>query len=240
MPTSRKALALATALSFSLASPAARADLPVVDVGNLLAQTKSYAQQALQLKQQITSYALQLQQYTNMVQNTVALPAQIWNTVANDIAQVRALSNAASVLSGNAGSMVQRLGSASSYIGQAAALGNITGQFTMYQQTISNNLDTFGRLTGLQQGQQQSNAQAIEAIQGQAMSAAGQMQALQAGNMLAGATANQLIQIQATLAAAAQLQANQMAVDADRRAAQDGAAIRFSQAPSYPVQGARW
>lgn len=240
MPISRKALALATVLSFSLASPAARADLPVVDVGNLLAQTKSYAQQALQLKQQITSYALQLQQYTNMVQNTVALPTQIWNTVANDIAQVRALSNAASVLSGNAGSMVQRLGSASSYISQAAALGNITGQFTMYQQTISNNLDTFGRLTGLQQGQQQSDAQAIMAIQGQAISATGQMQALQAGNMLAGATANQLIQIQATLAATAQLQANQMAVDADRRASQDGAAIRFSQAPNFPVQGARW
>ena len=47
------------------------------------------------------------------------------------------------------------------------------------------------------------------------------MQAIQAGNELAHAQATQLMQIQATLSATAQMQATQMAVDADRTATKD-------------------
>ena len=47
------------------------------------------------------------------------------------------------------------------------------------------------------------------------------MQAIQAGNELAHAQAAQLMQIQATLSTTAQMQATQMAVDADRQATSD-------------------
>lgn len=220
-----------------LAVSPARAQWEVNDVAGNIQWIKQTAQQAQQLQQQAQSYAVQLRQYANLVQNTVALPYQVWNTAQSDIMQVRALSNAASVLSGNAGSMTARLSSAAGYANQAASLGNIAGQFTMWQQAIGNNVSTLGRTLGLQQSQQQTDAALIEQIQRQSDSATGQMQALQAGNALAGATANQLMQIQATLAATAQLQANGMVVDADRRALQDAAMQRFLGAQVPPTTG---
>ncbi len=115
-----------------------------------------------------------------MVQNTTALPYQIWNTVQNDIMQVRNLSNAAALLSGNSGSMVNRLSSAAGYANQAANLGNIGGQFTMWQQTIGNNVDMLGRTLGLQQGQQQTNAALIEQMQAHSATATGPCRNLRA------------------------------------------------------------
>ena len=83
-------------------------------------QLLEYAKEAQSLATQLQQYETQLQQYANMVTNTVALPQEVWGTVQSDIMQVQALSNAASLLSGNAGSIITRLQSASAYANQAA------------------------------------------------------------------------------------------------------------------------
>lgn len=186
---------------------------------------------------QLQQYQTQLEQYANMVTNTVALPQEIWGTVQSDIMQVQALSNAASLLSGNSGSMISRLQSASAYANQVASLGNIAGQVSTWQQTIGNNLSTMGRTLGLQQSQQQNQAAILQALQQHSQSAQGQMQAIQAGNELAGANAAQLAQIQATLTATAQMQASDAAVAADRRATEDAAMLHFAQPPSVATTG---
>ena len=235
----RGLLVAAASLGVSVAAPA-RAQMAVADGPGIIQWVKQTATQAQQLQQQAQAYATQLQQYTNMVQNTVALPYQAWSTVQGDIMQVRNLSNAASLLSGNSGSMIQRLGSAAGYASQASNIGNIAGQFTMWQQTIGNNVDTLGRTLGLQQGQQQSNAALIERMQAQSATATGQLQVLQAGNELAGATANQLIQIQATLAATAQLQAGNATAASDRRASEDAALLGFARRQTVQGSGATW
>jgi P-type conjugative transfer protein TrbJ len=191
-------------------------------------QLLQYAKEAQSLATQLQQYQTQLEQYANMVTNTVALPQEIWGTVQSDIMQVQALSNAASLLSGNSGSMISRLQSASAYANQVASLGNIAGQFGTWQQTIGNNLSTMGRTLGLQQSQQQNEAAIIQALQQHSQSAQGQMQAIQAGNELAGANAAQLAQIQATLTATAQMQASNDAVAADRRATEDAAMLHFA------------
>ena len=210
-----------------------------VNCSTMWTQLLEYAKQAQQLETQLQQYETQLQQYANMVTNTVALPQQMWGTVQSDVMQVRNLSNAASLLSGNAGSIVTRLQSASGYASQAANLGNIAGQFTTWQQTIGNNVNTLGRTLGLQQDQQASNATLLTTLESHSQSAQGQMQAIQAGNELAHANAAQLQQIQATLTATAQMQATGMAVDADRRASEDAAMLHFStpqpiQTSGYP------
>ena len=210
-----------------------------VDCSTMWTQLLEYGKQAQQLETQLQQYETQLQQYANMVTNTVALPQQAWGTVQGDIMQVRSLSNAASLLSGNAGSIVTRLQSASGYASQAANLGNIAGQFTTWQQTIGNNVNTLGRTLGLQQDQQAGNATLLTTLESHSQSAQGQMQAIQAGNELAHANAAQLQQIQATLTATAQMQATGMAVDADRRASEDAAMLHFStpqpiQTSGYP------
>ena len=224
------------------------AQYPVVDVaGNqqwvqqTLTQVRSLAQQAEQYGTQLAQYQTELNQYANMVTNSVALPQQAWSTVQNDIMRVQALSNASSLLSGNSGSLISRLQNAQGYANQGLSLGNISGQITGYQQTMGTNLSTMGQMLGMQQGMASNNAALLTTLQQHSQSAAGQMQAIQAGNELAGAQATQLMQIQATLSATAQMQATQMAVDADRKATNDAAMLRFnSGATITPMRGQGW
>jgi type IV secretion system protein TrbJ len=230
------ALVAAAALA---ASRPARAQWAVtcVNCSTTATQLLAFAKQAQQLQTQLQQYATQLRQYANMVTNTVALPQEIWGNVQSDIMQVRNLSNAASLLSGNAGSIVTRLQSASGYASQTASLGNIANQFTTWQQTIGNNISTLGRTLGLQQTQQTGNASLLTTLASHSESAQGQMQAIQAGNELAHANAVQLQEIQATLSATAQMQATAIAVDADRRAAADAAMLHFSTPQSIQTSG---
>jgi type IV secretion system protein TrbJ len=150
---------------------------------------------------------------------------------------VQALSNAASLLSGNSGSLISRLQNASAYANRAGSLANIPSQITGYQQTIGNNLSTMGKTLGLQQGQEASNAALLASLQAHSQSAVGQMQAVQAGNELAHQQATQLLQIQATLTSTAQMQATQMAVDADRKAVEDAAMQHFAQPSTIVTTG---
>jgi P-type conjugative transfer protein TrbJ len=247
---SRLALIGAVAMTavLAIAPREAAAQLPVTDVaGNAqwiqqtLTQVKTLAQQAQSYGTQLQQYQTQLQQYANMVTNTVALPQEVWSTVQGDIMRVQALSNAASLLSGNSGSLISRLQNASAYASQAGNLANIPGQITSYQQTIGNNLSTMGKALGMQQGMETNNAALLTTLQQHSQSATGQMQAIQAGNELAHAQGTQLMQIQATLSATAQMQATQMAVDADRQGINDAAMMKFnSGATITPTKGQGW
>jgi P-type conjugative transfer protein TrbJ len=210
-------------------------------VKQTLTEIKSLAQQAQAYATQLQQYQTELNQYANMVTNTAALPQQAWGTVQSDIMRVQALSNAASLLSGNSGSLISRLQNASAYASQAGSLANIAGQITGYQQTIGNNLSTMGKTLGMQEGMESNNAALLATLQQHSQSATGQMQAIQAGNELAHAQATQLMQIQTTLSTTAQMQATQMAVDADRRATNDAAMLHFSSGTTIsPTQGQGW
>jgi len=231
-------IALAALASIFAPQPAsAQSAVICTNCSTTWTQLLQYAKEAQQLATQLQSYQLQLQQYANMITNTVALPSQVWATVQSDIMQVRNLSNAASLLSGNSGSIIARLQSASAYANQVGSLANIPGQFSTWQQTIGNNLNTMGRALGLQQSQQQKDAAIIAALQQHSQSAAGQLQAIQTGNELAGANAAQLAQIQVTLMTTAQMQANGMAVDADRRASEDAAMLHFAKPTPIQTSG---
>lgn len=224
------------------------AQIPVTDVaGNAqwiqqtLTQIRTLAQQAQSYGTQLQQYQTQLQQYSNMVTNTAALPQEAWSTVQSDIMRVQALSNAASLLSGNSGSLISRLQNASAYANHVGSLSNIPGQITGYQQTIGNNLRTMGKTLGMQQGIESDNAALLATLQQHSQSAAGQMQAIQAGNELAHAQATQLMQIQATLSTTAQMQATQMAVDADRKASEEAAMMQFNSGTKISATpGAAW
>jgi P-type conjugative transfer protein TrbJ len=212
-----------------------------VNCSTMLTQLLQYAKEAQSMATQLQQYQTELQQYANMVTNTVAIPQQVWSTAQSDILRVQALSSAASLLSGNSGSLITRLQSASGYLGQAGSLTDMPGQITGYQQTIGNNLSTMGKALGLQQGMEANNAALLSSLQTHSQSAVGQMQALQAGNELAHQQATQLLQIQATLTSTAQMQATQMAVDADRRASEDAALMKFnSGATVVATPGQQW
>jgi P-type conjugative transfer protein TrbJ len=215
----------------------AQLSVDCVNCSTTWTQLLQYAKEAQSLATQLQQYETQLQQYANMITNTVALPQEVWGTVQSDIMRVQSLSNAASLLSGNAGSIITRLQSASAYANQVTSLGDVAGQITSWQQTIGNNLNTMGQTLGLQQSQQQNEAAILQALQQHSQSAQGQMQAIQAGNELAGANAAQLAQIQATLVNTAQMQATGMAVQGDRQASEDAAMLHFATPQLVPTAG---
>jgi P-type conjugative transfer protein TrbJ len=195
------------------------------------------AREAQSYATQLQQYQTQLSQYSNMVQNTVALPYQVWGSAQADIMQVRALSNASAMLGGSSGSMLARLNSATGYANQVGSLANMPNQILGWQQAFSANTSALGRTLGLQQSQQQNNAAVLAQLQAHSTSAQGQMQALQAGNELAGATVSQLMQVQATISASAQYAAERDTALADRQALGDAAAQQFLLATPPPTTG---
>jgi P-type conjugative transfer protein TrbJ len=194
-------------------------------------QAMAYAKQVQQTATQLQSYVTQTQQYLNQIENTIALPMQVWGTVQGDMYQVQSLSNVGSLFSGNSGSILTRLNSLNGLSSYGSMLSNmpsnIGNQFSMWRQTVGNNLTTTGKVLDLQQTQETSDANMLNTIQSHSQGAVGQVQAIQAGNELASANGKELHQINQTMIAQTQMQADQMAVDADRRGAEDAAMAQF-------------
>src|SRR5271166_208704 len=238
MQLSRRVVLLSSLAAMTIRPEFAEAQLPVTDVAGLGQWIQQTFTQVKSLAQQVMSYVTQLLQYANMVQNTIALPMQAWATAQSDIMQVRSIANAASLLTGNTGSMIGRLQMAGGYAGTLTMMPqNMGAQLTTWQTTLGNDLTQFGRVLGLQDTQRTSDAALLAAIQAHSQTAAGQMQALQAGNELAHATATELLQLQQTLAELAQLQAQQAAIAGDRQARSDQALQSFLAAPQLAYQG---
>jgi P-type conjugative transfer protein TrbJ len=221
-----------------------QSDAIIVECANcsdIIDQALSNAKQALQYETQLQQKALQLQQYENMLTNTASLPQSVWANVQNDVQQIRNIANAASLLTGNSGSILTRLQSAQGYAGQVSSLPqNMGQQFQMWQQTIGNASNSLGRTLGVQQGQEQSYTALQAAIQAHSSSAVGQMQVMQAGVEMSALTSAQLQQVQTTLLAAAQEQATRDLVAADRQMLNDAARQQFFQPIDLPFTGDKY
>ena len=203
-------------------------------------QLMSFAKQVQQTATQLQSYVLQAQQYLNQIENTIALPMQVYSTVQGDMSQVQALANVGSIFSGNSGSILSRLNalnglsSYGSVLNMPSTIGN---QFSLWRQTIGNNLDATGKVLQLQQSQEATDAATLNMIESHSQGAVGQVQAIQASNELASANGKQLSQIEQTQLASAQMQATQIAVNADRQATEDEATAKFMTMTQQPTSG---
>ena len=78
----RKTVLTTVALVLVAALPATSpgTGIPVLDLSNLVQNTTTALKQVQAYAQMVQSYQLQLQQYANMVKNTVAPVAQVWQT----------------------------------------------------------------------------------------------------------------------------------------------------------------
>lgn len=239
----RLLLASAAALLAGSFATANRCGAVIVECANCADLTDQLSSIATQVQQKLTAAAqlrTELDSYAQMVTSGLTLPQSIWSNVQGDIMQVRSLANAASLLTGNSGSILTRLQGAQGYAGQASTLpANIGAQFTMWQQTMGNASSSLGRTLGVQQGQEAGATALQAAIQVHSQTAAGQMQAIQAGNELAALTNTQLQQVQTTLVAAAQEAATRDELAADRQASEDAAMLRFSQYQPVPTTGSQ-
>jgi P-type conjugative transfer protein TrbJ len=211
-----------------------------VNCATLPEQLVSDAKQALQYLKQLDAYAVQLNQYSNQITNTISLPSQAYATVMSDMYAVRSLVRAADILTGNSGSIIQRLQTAS-YAARAATVlpQNINQQYAYWQKTIGDVTNQLGLTNQSQQQMELSYANLQAKVQFHALGAEGQKQAIQANIEAAHIVSTQLNQMQASQIAIAQQMAVREEVAQDRQAISDQKNYDFFNVPDLPTTGHR-
>jgi type IV secretion system protein TrbJ len=209
----------------------------------IVQQLLDSAQQAKTYLVEFQQLQTQLEQYASMVRNSIAIPMEMFSQVQSDLAQVQQLSNAASLLTGNSGSIISRLSSVGSFGNELSSvgtnLGNLPQQFSMWQTTLGNSAKQLGTTLGLQQSQLTNNAAIMQAVQQHSQTAAGQLQAIQAGNELAAANGAVMNQMAETMIALSQHITTTDVVAADRQSSQDAAMLKFSTVTNISTTGSK-
>jgi P-type conjugative transfer protein TrbJ len=241
MPTISRRKLLLGASAVALAAVAPRPALAIVcaNCSTIVQQLMEYAQQVYSIGVQLQQYRTQILQYMNMVQNTVALPQQLWNFVTGDIQQIRNLANIGALLAGNAGGITSTLANFNAAATQTLGLTDIVNKYNAWAQMAGQNVTSMQMAFGMAQNQMASDAALVQAIQAQSGSAVGQMQVLQAANEMASVQVSQTMQLHQTMMSQGQALAAYMNADAARQADADQATINFLSGPALPMTGGK-
>ncbi|MGV1010178.1 MAG: P-type conjugative transfer protein TrbJ [Dermatophilaceae bacterium] len=209
-------------------------------VAQTIKQIQQYATQLQQLEQQYQAYATQVQQYQNMVQNTVAPAAYIWNQAQSVMTQLRGATDTLSYYRNQVGSVdaylakyqdVNYYRNSPCYTAtgcsaeQKAAEEKAAIALGSEAQKKAND----AMLKGLEQQQEAiiTDATRLEQLQSNAQTAQGQMEAIGYASQIAGEQTNQLLQMRGLLVAQQNAIATKMQADADKEARQTAADEKF-------------
>lgn len=208
-----------------------------VNCSTIVQQMMEYAQQVYSAGVQVQQYRTQLLQWSNMVQNTIRLPMNIWNDVTNDVVRLKNLANIGSLLRGPGGGILGMLSSFDATASEALSVGDMVEKYNAWGQISGQNIVTMQQAMGLAGDQMVSDAMLFSAVQAQSDNAAGQVQVLQAANEMASLTFSNLQSMHTTLMAHAQQVAAYDAGQSQRQAMQDQTTIRFLSSPPAPMTG---
>lgn len=236
---SRRAL-VAASITAALAAGAPRPAnsqmaVQCVNCATIFQQLQDAFQRAQQLSTAISQLQTEINTYETMLTSIASLPTNIWQSAQSDIQRITSIANTASLLSGNTGTMITNLQSASGY--PLATLAAAPQQILAEQRAIGNALSALGRVLNLQPAQLNNNAAMIASLQSQLQSAAGTKAAIQAAGSIAATTGQQLISLQSTLVTGIAATGNITAAEADRQAMEDAAMRQFSTFTPYPTTG---
>ena len=243
-------LALVIAVSSTLAVTPVQAGIPVIDGTNLSQNIMTAIESVAQTLKQIEQYRTQLQQYENMIQNTVAPAAYIWDQATSTMNQLRGAIDTLNYYKNQAGSLdgyLSKFQDVSYYRSSPCFnIGCTKAEFDAMKQA-SNKLNSEAQkkandalFKGLdkQQDAMESDARQLQRLQSSAQGATGQMQAIGFANQLASNQANQLLQIRGLLIAQQNAVATRNQVIADKEA-QEAAAAENLRKGEYRASPAR-
>ncbi|WP_313112999.1 P-type conjugative transfer protein TrbJ [Pseudescherichia sp.] len=242
-----KILTISLTLSSIIGLPAL-AGIPVIDSSNVVQTTISAANNVQAVAKQIQQYQTQLRQYENMLKNTVAPAAYIWdqaNLTINKLLQAQDTLNYYKNQTGSLESYLKRYQDINYYRSSACFKRNVectapeisalreAEQKSSEARKKAN--DAVFKVIDEQQDTLQNDADNLADLQTQATNAHGQMEAIQAANQLASAQTNQLLQIRSLLVAQQNAAATLVQVQADKEAQQivaDEKALAGENTPS--------
>jgi type IV secretion system protein TrbJ len=230
-------VALALVASHPLIS---RAGLPVIDYSNLWQNTTTALKAVQSYSQQVQQYQTQLQQWRlELLQATgIAPAAQIWQQAQQTMGGVMGTVNlfrSGGALEGylqNARDVNYWLSTpVNQYTAQPAGYWSLT-QKTANEQMV--------QMLNQQEQEMQKDAAALDALQRQAGSTAGQKAALDAANQLAALEQKQLLEIRALLVSEQQALAARNGTTANHEAMQEAATQQYMNTQLGPQPRTGW
>lgn len=232
----------------SLMSVNASAVIPVIDGGNLTQNVLTAMESVAQTLKQIEQYQTQLRQYENMLQNTAAPTAYIWDQASQIMDRLRGAIDTLDYYKRNLNGIDGYLGKFQdvAYYRTSPCFSN-TGcseaewammdenrRLASESQKRAN--DALFRGLDQQQTALQHDANTLQQLQRQAQGAIGQTQALGYANQLASHQANQLLQIRGLLVAQQNAIVTRMQAETDLEAKQQAAHAASTEPRIAPTQ----
>ena len=242
---------LALALAGPAVMPSAHAAMAVIDAANLRQTMLSATENVAQTLKQIEQYRTQLQQYENMLQNTAAPTAYVWDQAVVTMNRLRGAIDTLDYYKNQTGSLDAYLSkfqdiayyrnSPCFNVGCSKAewdaMNRNAVQLGSEAQKRAN--DAMFRGLDRQQDAIEADARQLQRLQAGAQGVTGQVQAIGFANQLASQQANQLLQIRGLLIAQQNAEATRNQVIADREAQQAASAeqLRKGKFQPSPVKG---
>lgn len=233
-------LAAMVAMCLGASVPEATAGgMPVIDAANLKQTAISAFEGVNQSLKMIQQYQLQLQQYENMIQNTLAPAAYVWNQAERVNMALLGAVNTLNYYKNQAGNLdgyLYKYQNSSYYMSSPcfsihgcpdSERNRLLENRTMASDAQKRANDALIRGLDLQQQELEADARRLTALQAAAQTSQGQMQAIQAANQLASNQASQLMQIRGLLIAQQNAEAARQSALADIEAQQDAASVQM-------------
>ncbi len=222
-----------------IAMPSAHAGIPVIDGTNLVQTVTSALENVAQTAKQIEQYKTQLLQYENMIQNTLAPAANIWDQATTTMNALRGSIDTLNYYKNQLGSIDAYLGKfkdTAFYLNSpcyslagctAAEWAAMKDSGRLGSEAQKKATDALFRGLDQQQNAMQSDAGQLLRLQSAAQGATGLMQAVGYANQLASHQSNQLLQIRGLLVAQQNVIATRNQALADREAKEAAASVQL-------------
>lgn len=219
----------------------AHAGIPVIDVTNISQTTISAVKNTAIVLKQIEEYKTQLEQYQNMLQNTAAPAAYIWDqaqaTISNLMGAIDTLNYYKQQL-GSIDTYLSRFRDVSYY--KASPCFSAAGCTPLQLQILKSSEqlgseaqkkanDALFKGLDRQQTALRQDSQQLMLLQSKVQGATGQMQALQYANQLSSSAANQMLQIRGLLIAQQNAENTRAQAMLDKEALQEAASAQVRQ-----------
>lgn len=237
-------LGLVAMLSFHYVPAKAADAVFCVNCGSEITQLLNKATLIQQLAQQAKQLETEINQYSDMLQNSKGVSTQVWGNAMQDFTRLQAVMSQSKALAASAsnldGQFADKYSTYSAYMNQQ--MGTADWQKKYQQWSTEGSDNALYTLKGLNvQAQQMQDEQAvIHQLQTMAGSAEGRMQALQVANMMASQQVDQVFKLRQLMMQQAQMQANYLAIQQDKEAAEQAAREKYYQVYPLNLNGARY
>lgn len=219
----KKTLIAAVAAGLIAIQPTAQAGGGAAGMATEFTQLANNAELLAIYVENIAQTQQKLQQYANMVQNTMSLPQQVWPSIfvqlGNLVDNIAAVEGAANASVGALTQFARHYDFSES----RDAARTVDQWRTGFRNQTAEAL----RQIGINAGRFRDTQSAMAQIQALSQTAQGRMQVLQAGNQIAGMTVNEIQSLHSTIVSANQAQLNFMATEVQERQLRDEAQRNF-------------